>query len=89
MSKARACKDDILNLNCSADSRPSAHTYQLFENGTLVCDVSNSGVWMRRMSSPGVFVYNCVVNNVRGTSNGTGVTVAVNGKQSFSLFTLL
>ena len=71
---ATVCKDEVINVTCSADGN---HTYQLFENETLVSDGSNSdGMWSRTMSTGGVFVYKCVANN---TQSGN-VTVTVNGK---------
>ena len=79
-SKAGACQDDIITLNCTAKSKPSADNYQLFENDTLVSDVGSSGLWKKKMFNGGVFVYKCLANNVGGTGNSTAVTVIVNGK---------
>ena len=81
-SKASACQGDVIHFNCSAYSKPAIRTYQLFENDTLVGDVSVSGVWKRRMSHGGVFVYQCVANNSGGTGNSKSVTVIVNGKHN-------
>ena len=76
-------KDDVINFICSADGNPAVHTYQLFENDTLVSGGSNSdGIWNRTMSVGGVFVYKCVANNTVGTGQSSSVTVTVNGKQN-------
>lgn len=74
------CKDDIVQFDCSADSIPAVHSYQLFENGFLVDYFSSSGVWRRRMSSEGVFRYTCAVNNGIRTGLSAGVHVLVYGK---------
>ena len=76
------CKEEVISFTCSADGNPAVHTYQLFENGTLVSDGSNSdGMWNRTMSVGGVFVYKCVANNTVGTEESSSVPVTVNGKQ--------
>lgn len=88
VSKASACKDDVISFTCSAYSRPAVQTYQLFENDTLVSDFSDSGLWNRGMSSKGVFVYKCVANNSGGTGSSKSVIVNVNGKQQLSILQL-
>lgn len=80
-SKAIACQDDIITLNCSAHSKPPVLTYHLYENATLTSDVSSSGIWKRKMRHGGIFVYKCVANNSGGTGNSTSVAVIVNGKK--------
>ena len=74
------CKDEVINFTCSADGNPAVHTYQLFENETLVSN--SNGMWERTMSKRGVFVYKCVANNTVGTQESENVTVPVNGKQN-------
>ena len=81
-SEVDFCKDKVINFTCSADGNPAVHTYQLFENDTLVTDGSNShGMWSRAMSTGGVFIYKCVANNTAGTGQSESVTVTVNGEQ--------
>ena len=75
------CKDDVISFTCSADGNPAVHTYQLFENETLVSDGSD-GIWNRTMSTGGVFAYKCVAINIVGTQQRENVAVTVNGKQN-------
>jgi len=77
-SESKVCQDSVVTFTCSADGNPVVHTYQLYENGSLVSN-SSSGVWNRTMSSGGVFVYKCVAHNSLGTAMSTR-TVTVNGK---------
>ena len=81
-SEIEVCQDKVINFTCSADGNPAVHTYQLFENDTLVTDGSNShGMWNRTMSTGGVFIYKCVANNTVGTGRSESVTVTVDGEQ--------
>ena len=67
----------MISISCTADGKPAVHTYQLFENDTLVSE-SSSGMWNRTMSVGGVFTYRCVANNTVGTSD-KNITVTVTG----------
>ena len=72
----------MINFTCSADGNPAVDTYQLFENNALVTDGTNShGMWNRKMSDGGVFIYKCVANNTVGSGQSESVTVTVNGEQ--------
>jgi len=74
----KACRGDIISINCSAEAVPSEISYQLLENGSVVLD--KSGMWSRTLSSGGVFIYKCVANNSLGAAYSESVTVIVNGK---------
>ncbi|XP_067028898.1 hemicentin-1-like isoform X2 [Acropora muricata] len=72
------CQGDIISFNCTANSNPAIHTYQLYVNGTMVNEASSTGVWNRTMTTGGVFVYKCMVNNTIGTAMSMDVFVTVN-----------
>ncbi|XP_022793077.1 hemicentin-1-like [Stylophora pistillata] len=83
VSDSTVCEGDVINITCSADSRPAVHTYQLFENGIIVVDGNSSaGVWiLRRDLKEGNFSYRCVVNNTISTTEETvNITVKVPSK---------
>jgi len=81
-SETEVCQDRVINFTCSADVNPVVHTYQLFQNDTLVTDGSNShGMWNNTMSHGGVFIYECVANNSAGTGQSESIYVTVNGEQ--------
>lgn len=88
-SNAIACQDDVISLNCSAHSKPPILTYHMYENDTLMSDVSSSGIWKRKMPHGGIFVYKCVAKNSGDTGNSTSVAVIVNGKKSQNDFTIV
>ena len=84
-SKTRVCQGEIITFNCSANSNPAVHTYQLSVNGTMVNETSSAGVWNTKMTTGGVFVYKCMTSNTIGTEMSMGVFVIVNGKRFKSL----
>ena len=76
---SKACKDETISFNCSADPVPFAISYELFENGSVIPD--KSGMWSRTLSIGGVFVYKCVASNsLAKSTESESVTVTVNGK---------
>ena len=80
-SRTTLCTGESIFLNCSANSKPAAHSYQLYENGTMVNEsYIGGGVWLRTMETGGVFVYQCNVTNSIGTAMSGNVSITVNGK---------
>ena len=80
----KACRDDVVSINCSAEAVPSEISYQLFENDKTILDTS--GMWTRNLTTEGTFIYKCMANNSLGTGESESVTVTVNGNfVSFSL----
>ncbi|XP_068687448.1 hemicentin-2-like isoform X1 [Montipora foliosa] len=77
-SETTACLGDSITFNCSANSNPAVHTYQLYLNGMMVNETSTTGVWKRTMTTRGEFVYKCMVNNTVGTAMSTNITSTVN-----------
>jgi hypothetical protein len=73
----KACRGDVISINCSADAVPSVTSYQLLENGTAILDTS--GMWTKNFTTEGVFIYKCVANNSLATGESAGLTVTVNG----------
>jgi len=75
----KACRGDVISINCSADAVPPVTSYQLFENDIAILDPS--GMWARNFTAElGMFIYICVANNSLGTGQSSNVTVTVNGK---------
>ena len=85
--ETNVCQNDVVTFTCSADGNPVVHTYQLYENDTLVGS-NSSGVWSRAMSAGGQFIYKCVANNTLGTASSMSVSITVNGKQKLMLHLL-
>jgi len=77
----KACRGDVISINCSADAVPPVTPYQLFENDTLILDTP--GMWTKTFTTEGKFIYKCVANNSLGTGESASVTVTVNGNFCF------
>ena len=82
-SETIVCQGEHITFNCSANSNPAVHTYQLYVNGTKVYETNSTGIWNTTMTTGGLFVYKCVVSNKIGTTESMGVIVTVNGKHFF------
>ena len=74
----KACEGETISINCLAVGFPSATSYQLLENGSVVSDISE--MWSRTFSTGGAFIYKCVANNSLGSTESESVAVTVNGK---------
>ena len=74
----KACRGDVISINCSAEAFPSEISYQLVENDIAILDAS--GIWSRTLDTAGMFTYKCVPNNTLGTGENATVTITVNGK---------
>ena len=80
-SKTTVCQGEITTFNCSANSNPAVRSYWLYVNGSMVeNELSSTGVWNIRMTTGGVFVYKCKVNNTIGAAMSENVNITVNGK---------
>ena len=77
----KACRGDVISINCSAEAVPSVTSYQLFENDNVIFDTS--GMWTRNFTTEGMFIYKCMANNSLGTGESASVTVTVNGNFFF------
>ncbi|XP_020614815.1 hemicentin-1-like isoform X4 [Orbicella faveolata] len=72
----KACRGDVISVNCSADAVPSEISYRLLENDIAIFDTS--GMWTRNFTTEGTFIYKCMANNTLGTGDNASVTVTVN-----------
>ena len=77
----KTCPGSFWNFSCLAGpAKPDVFSYQLFANDVVV-DKDSSGMWVRLLSSSGVFTYKCLANNTVGTTiseNEKNITVAGN-----------
>ena len=74
----KACRDEVISINCSADAVPSEISYQLLENEIAILDAS--GRWSRPLTTAGMFTYKCFPNSTLGTGENATIAVTVNGK---------
>lgn len=79
-SKSVVCENETIIFKCLSHGNPAVKGYALYENDTLVTDVSSFGVWKRKMLRWGRFVYQCVAKNAISTGNSAELVVIVNCK---------
>ena len=75
----KACQSDLVSFTCSADTVPSAMSFQLFKDNVPM-EISASGMWVKTLSEGGMFYYKCVANNSIGSASSKNVSITVNGK---------
>ena len=77
----KTCPGSFWNFTCLVGpAKPDIFSYQLLANDVVV-DTDSSGMWVRLLSSSGVFTYKCLANNTVGTTiseNEKNITVAGN-----------
>ena len=77
----KTCPGSFWNFTCLVGpAKPDTFSYQLLSND-IVVDTDSSGMWVRLLSSSGVFTYKCLANNTVGTTiseNEKNITVAGN-----------
>lgn len=77
----KVCAGMMANFICTVeDSNPAVHTFTLFENGTVVSNKRDSGVWSRTLTTSGDSTYKCMVNNSVGVSSSDYINVIVEGE---------
>lgn len=83
-SRKEVCAGIFVNLTCTANANPPAHTYLLYENDEVIQSSDNAGIWIRRLNKGGNFTYRCKVNNsFRGIDESKNLTFTVRVPPSF------
>ena len=64
----KTCPGGYWNFTCSVGvANPQVTSYQLLEND-IVVDTSSSGMWIKKLSNSGAFIYKCRANNTVGST---------------------
>ncbi|XP_067032626.1 fibroblast growth factor receptor 3-like isoform X6 [Acropora muricata] len=67
--KHNVCVGMVANFTCVVEaSNPAVETLTLFENGSVVSNKRDSGVWIRTLSTGGNAAYKCMASNSVGVS---------------------
>ena len=71
----------LATFTCAVEtSNPAVETFTLFENGSLVSDKRDHGVWIRTLTISGDAIYKCMANNSVGVSSSDYVSFTVEGE---------
>ena len=74
-SSISVCKESVVTFTCTADANPPVHTYRLYKNGSMIANMSGSGVWIRTLDTSGQFNYSCDASNSLGTGTSNDSTM--------------
>ena len=80
ISSNRVCVGVTLKFTCTADANPAVDTYRLYENDSMIANMSGSRVWIRTLNTGGQFDYRCEANNSVGNETSIVTTLIVEGK---------
>ena len=77
------CSDFWVNFTCVAsEANPAVYNFLLYEKDGNISQ-SRSGIWIKKISKGGKYVYRCIALHVVGNvSSSNNVTLTVNGKFS-------
>ena len=77
------CAGMVVSFTCSVEaSNPAVDTFTLYENGSVISNKTDSGVWIMTLDTAGEVTYKCHANNSAGTSRSDNISFTVKGKAS-------
>lgn len=69
------CVGMVVNFTCAVEAtNPAVDTFTLYENGSVISNKADSGVWIKTLDTGGVVTYRCQANNSVGTSSSSNKT---------------
>ena len=77
----KVCTGVVVNLTCTAEANPPAHTYLLYENDVLIDITGILGTWTKTMENGGEFTFRCEANNsIQGIGKSGNTTLTIVGE---------
>ena len=77
----KVCAGMLATFTCAVEaSNPAVETFTLFENGSVVSNKRDHGVWIRTLTISGDAIYKCMANNSVGVSSSDYVKFTVEGE---------
>ncbi|XP_067030223.1 uncharacterized protein [Acropora muricata] len=72
------CAGMVVSFTCSVEaSNPAVDTFTLYENGSVISNKTDSGVWIMTLDTAGEVTYKCHANNSAGTSRSDNISFTV------------
>ena len=72
-----------MRFTCTADANPPVHTYRLHKNGSIIANLSGSGVTTKALNTGGQFKYSCEAINSVGTNKSSYTDLTVEGEFAY------
>ena len=58
-------------------------SFALYENGSVISNKIDSGIWIKTLDTGGEVTYECHANNSAGTSRSDNISFTVEGEVKF------
>ena len=79
----------VVRFTCTvAATNPAVDTFTFYENGIVISNKIDSGVWIKTLDTAGKVTYKCQANNSEGTSSSSSSLFYVKGEATKFLFFL-
>ena len=78
------CAGMVVSFICSVEaSNPAVDSFTLYENGSVISNKIDSGIWIKTLDTGGEVTYECHANNSAGTSRSDNISFTVEGEVKF------
>ena len=74
------CAGMVVSFTCTVEANPKVDTFALYENGRMISDKTNTGVWIKTLDTGGEVTYKCQANNSIGTGSSENVSFTIGGE---------
>ena len=84
----KVCTRDVVNFICTAQANPPVHTYLLYQNDTVIKNMTSSGKLIETMKTPGQFKFRCEANNSVNDIERSNNTIVLTVEGKFAYYVL-
>lgn len=75
------CAGMVVKFICAVEaSNPAVDTFTLYENGSVIANKTDLGVWIKTLDTGGKVTYKCQANNSVGISRSDNISFTVEGE---------
>ena len=79
----------VVQFTCTvAATNPAVDTFTFYENGVVISNKTDLGVWIKTLDTGGKVTYKCQANNSEGASSSSKTLLSVEGDAAKYLFVL-
>lgn len=74
------CAGMVVKFTCTVEANPKVDTFALYENGRMISDKTDTGVWSTTLGTGGEVTYKCEANNSIGTGSSENISFTIEGE---------
>ncbi|XP_044180336.1 hemicentin-1-like isoform X3 [Acropora millepora] len=71
------CAGMVVKFTCTVEANPKVDTFALYENGRMISDKTDTGVWITTLGTGGEVTYKCEANNSIGTGSSENISFTI------------